>query len=86
MAPVEDLLGGAIIYFLDSRCSPEAEAAAAVFEKQRNGLEINLKNCCSGRQIAELGFERDIPLAAELNGCGVVPVLYQVAYRKAQDG
>jgi len=71
----EDLVGaGAVIAGLRGRLSPEAEVAVAAFERFRNRLYESIRDCVSGRELAERGFERDIELAADYAVSDAVPV------------
>jgi 2-phosphosulfolactate phosphatase len=73
---VEDLWGaGAILGTLRGKRSPEAAAAVAAFEAVATNLADQLRSCTSGRELIELGFERDVQLAAELNISATVPLL-----------
>ena len=77
----EDLIGaGAIISYLDGRCSPEALAANSVFERGKEDLEKLLLQCSSGKELIERGCKQDVLLAAELNVSDCVPVLQDGAY------
>jgi 2-phosphosulfolactate phosphatase len=40
----------------------------------------SLRNCSSGRELIDRGFERDVELAAELNVSETVPVLKKDAF------
>lgn len=72
---IEDLIGaGAVIAGLQGRLSPEAELAVTVFERFRNRLNETIRDCVSGRELAERGFERDIELACEYAVSDVAPV------------
>lgn len=78
---IEDLIGaGAIIYFLKGNLSPESKSALAVYESVKNNLKEELKNCSSGKELIERGFEEDVNLACELNISTSVPVLNNKAY------
>lgn len=77
----EDLIGaGAIIHYLDGKCSPEAYAARSAFESAEPNLENLLIQCGSGKELIERGYKQDVLLAAELNVSGCVPVLHAGAY------
>jgi 2-phosphosulfolactate phosphatase len=72
---IEDLIGaGAVIAGLRGKLSPEAEVAVTVFERFRNRLYETIRDCVSGRELAERGFERDIELACEYAVSDVAPV------------
>jgi len=73
---VEDLLGaGAIISKMQGDRSMEAAAAAAVFERFSEDMLTALQECVSGRELIELGFDRDVELAAQVNVSRCVPIL-----------
>jgi 2-phosphosulfolactate phosphatase len=77
----EDLLGaGAIVSYLGSRPSPEAEAARSAFEGARQDLRNLLLGCSSGKELIERGYKQDVLLAAELNVSDCVPILQDGAY------
>ncbi|MFZ1947004.1 MAG: 2-phosphosulfolactate phosphatase [bacterium] len=83
-AGVEDLIGaGAIIRYLGGRLSPEAECAMGAFECSKGHLAARLRASCSGKEIAGLGFERDIEIAAETDADECVPLLVEGAYTMA---
>ncbi len=77
----EDLIGaGAIISCLSGRLSPEADSAAAAFREVKPKLGECLHQCSSGKELIELGFAKDVGLAAELNVSDCAPVLSGEAY------
>jgi 2-phosphosulfolactate phosphatase len=79
---IEDLIGaGAIIHHLEGEMSPEARVAVGAFLNARHELQSTLKQCASGKELAEMGFEKDIELAAELDVSNNVPVFLDSAYR-----
>jgi 2-phosphosulfolactate phosphatase len=81
---VEDLVGaGAIIAHLPGRPSPEARAALAAYRAAEADLAGFLAGCASARELAELGFAGDLPLAAELNVSRAVPLYRAPAYVNA---
>ena len=72
---MEDLIGaGAVIAGLQGALSTEAEVAVAAFERFRNRLYEAIRDCVSGRELVERGFERDIELAADYAVSEAVPV------------
>ena len=73
----EDMLGaGAVISALGTRgASPEARAAAAVFDDARPDLRELVMGCGSGRELIERGAVADVELAAALDASDVVPTL-----------
>ena len=77
----EDFIGaGAIIHYLKGRLSPEAQAAVIAYRGVQQNLECLLKQCGSGKELIELGFERDVELAAEANVSDCVPTLVNQFY------
>lgn len=79
---IEDLIGaGAIISYIKGSLSPESKSALAVFESVKENLLEEIKNCCSGKELIERGFEEDVNLACEFNVSDSVPVLINGAYR-----
>jgi len=82
----EDILGaGAIISHLQGRLSPESRAALAVFDVSKANLAEEVRNCISGKELIERGFEEDLLLACDLDVNGNVPVLRDGAYRSQKD-
>ena len=78
---LEDHIGaGAILAQLDGNPSPEAVGAIAVYESARAHLHDTLRNCASGEELVEWGFEDDVVLAAELNRDNVAPRLRNGAF------
>jgi 2-phosphosulfolactate phosphatase len=83
---LEDHLGaGAILseligFGFDDRMSPEARAAAELFEVGRADLGDRLRGCVGGRELIAAGFGGDVDVAAELNGSAAVPVLSDGAF------
>jgi 2-phosphosulfolactate phosphatase len=73
---IEDLIGaGAILRHVPVECrSPEAEVAVAAFERFAPDLHIALAECASGRELAAIGFSKDVSLAAELDVSDTVPI------------
>lgn len=77
----EDLLGaGAVIAHLPGSRSPEAQLAADAFEAARNDLEHRLRNCASGRELIDKGYEEDVQLSAQLDVSQAVPCLQDGAF------
>jgi 2-phosphosulfolactate phosphatase len=56
---------GSIIARLPGRKSPEAELAAAAFERFRASLPSALRECGSGKELIARGFAEDAELAAQ---------------------
>lgn len=86
---LEDQLGaGAIVSHLRQMglandASPEALAAADLFETARADLHHRLRNCVGGRELAATGFTADVDVAAQLDVSTTVPVLVQGALIRA---
>ncbi len=82
---VEDLLGaGAVLAALvddlpDADLSPEARVALGTY--RRAVLPDDLHACASGRELAAIGFDRDVELAARVDADPVVPVLADGVFR-----
>lgn len=77
----EDLIGaGAIIAHLQGRLSPEARAAVAAYQSVQSNVSDSIRNCSSGRELIEKGFEQDVKLATEINVSDCVPKLINNAY------
>jgi 2-phosphosulfolactate phosphatase len=77
----EDLIGaGAILSYLQGSLSPDAQVAIAAYHSAQPKLEHLLKQCGSGIELIEKGFEQDVDLAAELNISDCVPILVDKAY------
>lgn len=84
---VEDLWGaGAVIAHLSEHgwsCSPEADAARAVYEAVRGREREALLECASGRELVQQGYEHDVTIAGEVNSSAVVPVLKDARFSDA---
>ncbi|MEA2575838.1 MAG: 2-phosphosulfolactate phosphatase [Chloroflexia bacterium] len=82
---IEDMIGaGAIIHHLihefGRNCSPEAEAAEAVYAHFWDQLYWGIETCSSGRELVGKGFEDDIGYAADLDVSQCAPRLVDGAY------
>jgi 2-phosphosulfolactate phosphatase len=78
----EDLIGaGAIISNLSGSLSPEASVAVAAFDRVQEKLLETLKQCTSGKELIQMGFEQDIPPTAEINTDKCAPILKDGAFR-----
>lgn len=78
---LEDLMGaGAILSYLTGSLSPEAKLAVAAYQNLRPNLERLIKQCGSGQELIEQGFEQDVDLALQLNISGCIPTLTAGAY------
>ena len=77
----EDFIGaGAVMSHLDGQLSPEAQAAIAAYQGIRPSLEQLLKQCGSGKELIERGFEQDVDLASDIDVSDCIPVLVNGAY------
>jgi 2-phosphosulfolactate phosphatase len=82
---LEDLLGaGAVISHLNGRRSPEAAAAAAVYEGLLPNLLEIMMECSSGRELVARQREADVRYSAELDASQAAPVLVEGAYSLMQ--
>ncbi|HEX2787023.1 MAG TPA: 2-phosphosulfolactate phosphatase [Ignavibacteria bacterium] len=80
----EDFIGaGVIISYLKGTLSPESKSALSVFQSFSSNIFEEIKNCISGRELVEKGFEKDVELACELNVSSNVPVLKNNFYVSA---
>lgn len=80
----EDWIGaGAIISQLAGRSSPEARAACAAFRDAQPEVEWRVRQCGSGQELIERGFEESVILAAALDISDCVPALVDGAYVRA---
>jgi 2-phosphosulfolactate phosphatase len=86
---LEDHLGaGAILSALSAlghadRLSPEATAAAELFDASVGNLSARLHGCVGGRELTCKGFTSDVDVAADLNSSRIVPVLKDGAFDAA---
>jgi len=82
---LEDFIGaGAIIRYLQGSLSPEAKAAVACFQSTKDNLQSVLKQCSSGKQLIEMGFEKDIHPISELDVDDCAPVLKDDVFIKGE--
>lgn len=83
---LEDHLGaGAILSSLvalghGERMSPEARAAAELFNAEQGRLDQCMTDCVGGLELAGNGFKADVDAAADLNSSRTVPVLANGAF------
>ena len=78
---LEDWIGaGAIINQLSGSLSPEAQAALDVYRAAGADLSQTIRNCSSGVELVERGYETDVALASELDVSCSVPILRDKAY------
>lgn len=77
----EDLVGaGAIISHLHGSLSPESRLAMAAFRAAKPDLGELLRQCGSGKELIERGFEDDVDLASQLGISKCAPVMVDSAY------
>jgi 2-phosphosulfolactate phosphatase len=77
----EDLVGaGAIISYLQGHLSPEAQLAVIAYQGVQPNLGNLIRQCGSGKELIDRGFERDVDLAVDLNISDCVPTLVDGAY------
>lgn len=74
---LEDYLaaGSVLAAVLEASKSPEARACQAAFNELRGELREILWECGSGQELREMGFEKDVHFAAQLDRFDVVPIL-----------
>jgi 2-phosphosulfolactate phosphatase len=83
----EDQFGaGAVISFLPGDRSPEAFAAATVFQAGHEKTYELIKDCGSGKELVARGSGDDLALAAQVDVSDCVPVLKNSAYANASAG
>lgn len=81
----EDLVGaGAIIQHLAGSISPEAQVAMDAFRGVVSDLQARLRQCSSGKELIEMGFEDDIAIIAQMDVDECAPIMKDGAYRKAE--
>lgn len=86
---LEDHLGaGAILSALvalghGDGFSPEAWAAAELFDASLGSLCERMHSCVGGRELTSKGFGSDVDVAADLNSSSIVPVLTDGAFHPA---
>lgn len=85
---LEDQLGaGAIVAELATLgyaegFSPEAAAAAELYDGTGARLSERLHECVSGRELHAKGFGADVDVAAALNASSSVPILVDGAFQR----
>jgi 2-phosphosulfolactate phosphatase len=73
---VEDYLGaGAIISELSLEKSPDALVCEAAYMETQDMIGHIIRNCPSGKELHEMGFDRDIDHSIQLNIYDNVPVM-----------
>ena len=77
----EDWVGaGAVISHLEGDLAPEARAALSAFLNDKSDLGNIFKECGSGLELIERGFEQDVEIACELDISECAPTLVDGAY------
>ena len=74
---------GAILGELTGSLSPEARAAVAAFRDAEAEIESLVRQCGSGQELIERGFEANVALASALNVSDCAPILVKGAYVRA---
>ena len=78
----EDFVGaGAVINYLKGSLSPEAQIAVTAYQNIRLSIVDMVKQCSSGKELIERGFEQDIDLALQINVSNSVPTLINGMYK-----
>lgn len=73
---IEDLIGaGAIIDALAGEMTAEARVARDAWRSAQSELDALIRDCLSGRELIERGFEIDVDLALERNVSAAAPLL-----------
>lgn len=86
---LEDHLGaGAILWCLSGlgyrdKMSPEAIAAADLFDGSRESIAARLRDCVSGKELTSKSFVADVEAAADLNASTIVPILVDGSFGPA---
>ena len=78
----EDLIGaGAIIRHRPGTLSPEAGLALAAFHASQADLNAVLRDCVSGQELVDRGFDEDIGFSARLDVDDGAPLLRDGAFQ-----
>ncbi len=89
---LEDHLGaGAVLSALSglghrNAMSPEASAAAGLFDVVRPSLNQYMHDCVGARELEAMGFRSDVDVAALLDVSPLVPVLIDGAFQSTSKG
>ncbi|MEX0269853.1 2-phosphosulfolactate phosphatase [Leptolyngbyaceae cyanobacterium UHCC 1019] len=82
----EDWVGaGAILSQLSGSCSPEAEAAIALFHHVKDTIKTKIRQCSSGKELIARGFANDVAISSDLNVSDCIPWLTDGAYINTRD-
>ncbi len=80
----EDLIGaGAIISSLNGILSPESKVTLSAFLDVQNNLSHYLRNCSSGKELIDRGYDSDVDISAAYNVSNTVPGLNNGFYQNA---
>jgi len=63
------------------QCRPKTNAAREVYGLHERHLTERLRECASGRELIEQGWEEDVVLASEIGASVAAPMLIDGAYR-----
>ncbi|GAA1565836.1 hypothetical protein GCM10009804_23140 [Kribbella hippodromi] len=77
------ILSGLVALGYGDELSPEALAAAEIFDAGLSSLGDRIRNCVGGRELISKGFGPDVAVAADLNVSSTVPVLVNGAFESA---
>lgn len=78
---IEDLIGaGAIIDALKGEMTAEARVARDAWRSAQPDLDAVIRDCLSGRELIDRGFEIDVHLALQAEVSAVAPMLRGGAY------
>jgi 2-phosphosulfolactate phosphatase len=78
---LEDHLGaGAVIAAMGGTRSPEAQAAADLWESTVDHVGTAVASCISGREAVTRGWQRDLDFATQVDVSAAVPVLREGAF------
>lgn len=73
---IEDYLGaGMILSHLSGSKSPEAEVCIGAYESSKSKLADLIRDCASGRELRERGYEQDVIHCSQRDVTTMVPVL-----------
>ncbi|MBC9208950.1 2-phosphosulfolactate phosphatase [Roseomonas aerophila] len=78
---IEDQLGaGAILHYLGSACSPEAQLARDAYRAAGSDLTRMVRLSVSGRELVDAGYSGDVDLAVEEGVSDTAPLMVDGAY------
>lgn len=70
----------------DLEVGDSAGAAEIIFRSSSADTLSLLRNCEHGRYLGSLGFDEDLRVCAEVDACGVAPVVHQGRIRQQDEG